>query len=111
MRGLAQKDMAAALGVSSAYLSALEHGRKGAPSFEFVQRIVTYFNIIWDDADEMMRLAGISHPRIVIDTGRLLPEATLFANELAASVHCLDEQSLKLMMNILQKAKQDFHKG
>lgn len=105
--GLAQKDMAAALGVSAAYLSALEHGRKGAPSFEFVQRIIRYFNIIWDDADEVMRLAGISHPRVVIDTGNLSPEATLLANELAGSIHCLDSQSLALMREILQKARQN----
>ena len=30
-RGIAQKDMAAALGVSAAYLSALEHGHRGQP--------------------------------------------------------------------------------
>ncbi len=29
---------AAAIGVSSAYLSALEHGQKGRPSFDFLQR-------------------------------------------------------------------------
>lgn len=107
-RGLAQKDMAAALGVSAAYLSALEHGRKGAPSFEFVQRIITYFNIIWDDADEVMRLAGILHPRVVIDTGSLSSQATLFANELAASIHRLDEAALDRMMDILQQARQTF---
>lgn len=109
-RGIAQKDMAAALGVSAAYLSALEHGRKGAPSFDFVQRVITYFNIIWDDADEVMRLAGISHPRIVIDTGNLSPEATLFANELAASIHHLDRQALDQMMDTLQRAKQNRHR-
>lgn len=109
-RGIAQKDMAAALGVSAAYLSALEHGRKGAPSFDFVQRVITYFNIIWDDADEVMRLAGISHPRIVIDTGNLSPEATLLANELAASVHHLDRQALDQMMDILQRARQNRHR-
>ena len=32
-RGVSQKDMAAALGVSAAYLSALEHGRRGVPGW------------------------------------------------------------------------------
>lgn len=109
-RGIAQKDMAAALGVSAAYLSALEHGRKGAPSFDFVQRVITYFNIIWDDADEVMRLAGISRPRIVIDTGNLSLEATLFVNELAASIHHLDRQALDQMMDILQSVRQNRHR-
>ena len=30
-RGLSAKDMAAGLGISPAYLSALEHGRRGRP--------------------------------------------------------------------------------
>jgi len=111
-RGIAQKDMAGRhLAFQQLILSALEHGRRGAPSFELVQRVITYFNIIWDDADEMMRLAGISHPRAVIDTGSLSPEPTLFANELAASIHYLDGHSLKQIMNIMQKARQNFHKG
>ena len=31
-KGVSQKEMAAALGVSAAYLSALEHGRRGVPT-------------------------------------------------------------------------------
>ena len=33
LRGVSQTDMATALGVSSAYLSALEHGRRGRPTW------------------------------------------------------------------------------
>ncbi len=48
------KQMAAALGgVSAAYLSALEHGRRGAPGWPMVQKIIGYFIIIWDDAEEL----------------------------------------------------------
>ncbi|RVB09975.1 XRE family transcriptional regulator, partial [Mesorhizobium sp. M7A.F.Ca.CA.004.05.1.1] len=47
-RGVRQKDMAAAIGVSAAYLSALEHGRRGAPTWTLIQKIIGYFNIIWD---------------------------------------------------------------
>ena len=43
-KGVSQKEMAKALGVSPAYLSALEHGRRGMPSFEFLQRVAGYFN-------------------------------------------------------------------
>ena len=62
--------MAEDIGVSSAYLSALEHGRRGRPGWHLVQRIITYFNIIWDEAEDVARLARISHPRVVIDTVR-----------------------------------------
>jgi transcriptional regulator with XRE-family HTH domain len=67
-KGVSQKEMAAAIGVSAAYLSALEHGRRGLPTWPMIQKIIGYFNVIWDDAEELQRLAETSHPRIVIDT-------------------------------------------
>ena len=59
-----------------------------------VQRILEYFNIIWDEADEVVRLARISHPRIVIDTSGLDPRATEFANRLADGITLLDGKAL-----------------
>ena len=70
-KGVTLKEMALALGVSSAYLSALEHGRRGRPTRYQVQRICEYFNIIWDDAEELERLATLSHPRVTVDTAGL----------------------------------------
>ena len=67
-KGVSQKQMAQAIGVSPAYLSALEHGKRGAPSFDFIQRVAGYFNIIWDEAEELLFIAGLSHPKVVIDT-------------------------------------------
>jgi transcriptional regulator with XRE-family HTH domain len=101
-RGVRLKDMAAALGVSSAYLSALEHGRRGRPSWHLVQRIISYFNIIWDDAEEVARLARISHPRVVIDTGGLDPRATELANRLADDIGKLDGHALEEMLAIVR---------
>ena len=57
-RNLTQREMAAAIGVSPAYLSALEHGKRGHPSWALLQRIVGYFNIIWDDAEQLQNLFG-----------------------------------------------------
>lgn len=45
-RRVTQKEMAAALGVSAAYLSALEHGRRGRPTWALVQKAIGYFNVI-----------------------------------------------------------------
>ena len=72
-RGVSQKEMAQALGVSAAYLSALEHGRRGAPTWTLIQKIIGYFNVIWDDAEELARLAEASHPRVKLDTSGLSP--------------------------------------
>ncbi len=64
--------MAEAIGVSAAYLSALEHGKRGPrPTFDFLQRVAGYFHIIWDEAEDLFRLAEESDPRAVIDTSSL----------------------------------------
>jgi transcriptional regulator with XRE-family HTH domain len=104
-RGGTLKDMAEALGVTPTYLSALEHGRRGRPTWDLVQRIIQYFNVIWDDAEELQRLAELSHPRIVIDTAGLSPRATLLANRLQRSVASLTEADVDAMLRLLDKAQ------
>ena len=43
-------EMAKSLQVSAAYLSALEHGKRGTPSLVMLHQICQYFNIIWEDS-------------------------------------------------------------
>jgi transcriptional regulator with XRE-family HTH domain len=104
-RGVTLKAMAMAVGVSPAYLSALEHGKRGRPGWHLIQRIIAYFNIIWDEAEEVVRLARISHPRIVIDTSGLDPKATALANRLADEIGRLDTRSLAEMLAVLDGRK------
>ncbi len=94
-KGVTQKEMAEALGVSAAYLSALEHGRRGMPSWPLIQKIVGYFNVIWDDAEELERLAALSHPRVTVDTAGLSAAATLLANRLAERIGRLVESDVE----------------
>jgi transcriptional regulator with XRE-family HTH domain len=101
-RGIAQKDMAAAIGVTPAYLSALEHGRRGQPSWVMLQRIIAFFNVIWDEAEELTRLAAISHPRVTIDTSGLSPRATELANRLAMRIGELGEDRLEELLALLE---------
>ncbi len=97
-RGLRLKDMAAGLGVSPAYLSALEHGKRGRPNRRFVHRICQFLGDIWDEAEALQRLADLSHPRVVVDTSGLSPQATEFANRLAENIANLPEDALARMM-------------
>jgi transcriptional regulator with XRE-family HTH domain len=75
-RGVSLKQMAADLQLSPAYLSSLEHGRRGRPSEALVVQVCEYFNLIWDDFEEVKRLAALSHPRAVIDTSGMAPVHT-----------------------------------
>jgi len=94
-RGVTQRQMASALGVSPAYLSALEHGNRSEPSWEFIQRVIGYFNIIWDEAEELQLLGSLSRPKVTIDTSGLAPKATEIANKLASAIGRLDEATLE----------------
>ena len=104
-RGISQREMAAAIGVSPAYLSALEHGRRGVPNWATVQKIIGFFNVIWDDAEELQRLAERSDPRIVIDTAGLSPRATELSNLLAERISSLEEPEIERLIRQLRGAR------
>jgi len=97
-RGITLKQMAQDLGVSSAYFSALEHGHRGRPGSGLVQQICGYFELMWDEAEELRRLAELSHPRIVVDTSGLSPKATKLANVLAERIDKMDEETLEWVL-------------
>lgn len=104
-RGVTQREMAKAIGVSPAYLSALEHGNRSEPSWEFMQRVIGYFNIIWDEAEELQMLGGLSRPKVTIDTAGLSPKATEIANRLAASIGGLDAATLEEIGRLIERAE------
>ena len=91
-RGINLKDMAVDLELSPAYLSSLEHGHRGRPSEALVVQICEYFHLIWDDYEEMHRLARLSHPKVTVDTAGLSPAHTELANTLAEKVQDISEQ-------------------
>lgn len=102
-RGVTQKAMADAIGVTPAYLSALERGHRGRPSWQFVQRVIGFFNIIWDEADELERLALLSAPRVIVDTSGLESEATGLANRLAQTIRDLDDKGVLTVRDCLER--------
>ena len=102
-RGVSQKEMAAALHISPAYLSALEHGRRGRPTAQLVRQICAYFELFWDEAEEVARLAEISHPRITVDTAGLSPEATELANALAEKIERLSRVQVRTLLAMLKQ--------
>lgn len=103
-RGVSQAALAEALHVSAAYLSALEHGRRGRPSPGLIHQVNEFFGLIWDDAEEMARLARVSHPRVVLDTAGLSPEATALANRLARRIRQLPPETIEALNAILEQA-------
>jgi transcriptional regulator with XRE-family HTH domain len=108
-KGVTLKQMAGALELSPAYLSALEHGHRGRPTPALVVQICEYFHLIWDDYEEMHRIARMSHPRVVVDTSGLSPEATEVANLLAERIDRLPPPALRTLRDTLRAAKPPAH--
>lgn len=103
-RGMLLKDMAAALEVSPAYLSALEHGRRGVASAGLIHQICQIFGLIWDDADELKALAKQSRPRLRLNSAGLTAEQTALANRLAKEFRNLDRDAIQAIQAILDQA-------
>ncbi len=93
--------LAARLEVSPAYLSALEHGKRGAPSAGLVHQVCEAFGLIWDEAEELARLARLSHPRVTVDTAGLTPEQTALANRIAQDIRRLPPETVAALLALL----------
>jgi len=100
-RGVTLKALAAQLQVSAAYLSALEHGKRGVPGAGLVHQVCEFFGLIWDDADELSRLARLSNPRVTVNTAGLTPEQTALANRLAQTIHRLPAETVGALHAVL----------
>lgn len=101
-KGIAQKQMAADLNLSPAYLSALEHGNRGRPAPGLVMQIAGYLGCIWDEAEELKRLAELSHPRVTIDTAGLAANRTELANRLAESIRTLSDETVEQLLKLMR---------
>ena len=101
--GLSMRQLAEQIQVSSAYLSALEHGHRGRPGRGLVHQICDVFGLIWDEAEEMARLARQSHPRVVLDTAGLSPAHTALANRLAQAIDRLPPDAVAELDAVLDR--------
>jgi len=101
-RGISQKQMAEDLHISAAYLSAMEHGRRGKPSPGLVMQICGYLGIIWDDVEEVKALALLSHPKVTLDTSGLSADRTELANRLAKRIRNLPDSVVEAMLALLR---------
>ncbi|MHA1597452.1 MAG: helix-turn-helix domain-containing protein [Alphaproteobacteria bacterium] len=98
-RGVMQKQMAEDLGVSGAYLSALEHGHRSQPGPGLVRQVCDYFGLDWDAAEDLRQLALLSDPRVTVDTAGLGAKATELANLLSERIAELDDETIEWIID------------
>ena len=66
-----------------------------------MHQVNEFFGLIWDDAEELARLARLSHPRVMVNTAGLTPEQTALANRLARSIHRLSPETVASLHAVL----------
>lgn len=101
--GLTLKDHAQRVGISPAYLSALEHGHRSAPTREMLKRITSALELDTEMTQQIHGLREVSRPDVTIRTGGLPPSATELANLLAQNIHHLSSDELGMCVDMLRQ--------
>lgn len=100
--GMTLAVLARQLGVTAAYLSQLETGKRGKASAVLVDQICGCLGLIWDEAEALKTLAGLSDTRVVVDSAALGPQATRAANLFAMLLPRLDDEDARKMADWLE---------
>ena len=102
------KDLSRALKVSIAYVSMLENGKRGRPADGLIELICSYFNLSWEEADELKFLAKHSDINTKMNSEKLSLNATMLTNVLKNNIKWLTEEQLKnLTIDIQEMSKQN----
>ena len=102
------KDVSKALKVSTAYVSMLENGKRGRPADGLIELICSYFNLSWEESDELKFLAKHSDINTKMNSEKLSLYATMLTNVLKNNIKWLTDRQLEeLCMNIEQISKQN----
>ena len=105
------KDLSKALKVSTAYVSMLENGKRGRPADGLIELICSYFNLSWEEADELKFLAKHSDINTKMNSEKLSFNATMLTNVLKNNIKWLTEEQLKnLIINIQDMSRQNQEK-
>ena len=105
------KDLSKALKVSIPYVSMLENGKRGRPADGLIELICSYFNLSWEEADELKFLAKNSDINTKLNSEKLSLNATMLTNVLKNNIKWLTEEQLKnLIINIQDMSKQNQEK-
>ena len=102
-RGMQMKDLALRLGVTPAYLSALESGHRGLPNQRLLHQICQIFAIIWDEAETLADLAAASNPKPQIDVRGKSADHIRLANWVARRIPALSDHEAAVWLQTLNK--------
>ena len=89
----------------------LENGKRGRPADGLIELICSYFNLSWEEADELKFLAKHSDINTKMNSDKLSLNATMLTNVLKNNIKWLTEEQIKnLTKNIQNLSKQNQEK-
>ncbi len=104
-RGETQFEVAEALGVSIAFWSAIETGKKNVPS-ELFEKAISYFRLAKEDAEKLQELSCLSQKDIKINMQNMNDRSRELVVGFARNFSSLDEekqQKLRDLLDIVEK--------
>ena len=105
-KGMLLKDCADLLEVTSAYLSALEHGKKAAPNEKFTERIITTLALNPSEITGLKEAVRNSDTKITIPL-KSTPFAFETANAFARELPGLTVDQLQSIRNIIGRGSSE----
>ena len=104
-------DLSKALKISIAYVSMLENGKRGRPADGLIELICSYFNLSWEEADELKFLARHSDINTKMNSEKLSLNATMLTNVFKNNIKWLTEEQLEnLTINIQEMSRKNQEK-
>lgn len=98
------KDMSKKLGVSSAYLSAVETGKRKVPS-DWVKKVSTLYALNKESTDELELACEQSAQEVKISLAKATGLQREAAISFAKALEGLDDQKLKKIMEVVDERK------
>ena len=105
-KGEILKTMADNLGVSSAFLSAIENGKKKLPD-TWYPKLCELYNLSAEQMEELKRAVMESNDTVEINIRNASAGNRQFAVSFARQFDTLDEETCKKLLEILNKHKED----
>lgn len=99
-RGVRQAELAELIGYEQTYISALEVGKKGPPTREFVRRVSDALDLPEDERNRLSDAADASQRKLVVD-GDLPQEAFWMLRELRVRISSLAPSQIQLIRQVL----------
>lgn len=98
------KDMAGKLGVSSAFLSAVENGKKKVPK-DWYDKISSIYHLTLEEKEKLKLAIDSVTKEVVLNLEKLTPQKKEFALVFARSFEELTDEERKKIQGILSKRK------